>query len=66
MEVGSFAFVKYDNDKVYGGEIVEVRSFDPNHEHETERVMFKVRTLTGYRSLYLHKCKTVELTNPHA
>ena len=61
MNIGDFAFVEYDNDSVYNGEVVNLRSMEPGDGHETERLLITIKTDKGYRSLYLHKCVSCEV-----
>jgi hypothetical protein len=55
MKIGDFAFVEYNNGKLYTGEVVGVKDMSEN------RTLFTVNDPVGFKSLYLDKCVSVEV-----
>lgn len=61
MNVGDFVSVSYATGEVFSGNVTKIRAMEPGDGHETERVLFTVKTVDGYRSLYLHKCASLDV-----
>lgn len=61
MNIGDFVSVSYATGEVFSGNVTKIRAMEPGDGHETERVLFTVKTVDGYRSLYLHKCASFDV-----
>jgi hypothetical protein len=55
MKIGDFAFVEYNNGKLYTGEVVALKDMPKNG------TLFTVKDPVGYKSLYFDKCVSVEV-----
>jgi len=64
MNVGDFVTVSYNNGNIYSGEVIGLKSMLPGDGHETERVLFTLKVDNQYRSLYVHKCVSLEIAVP--
>lgn len=61
MNVGDFVSVSYITGEVFSGDVVKIRAMEPGDGHETERVLFTIKTVDGYRSMYVHKCVSLDV-----
>jgi len=61
VNVGDFVSVSYITGEVFSGDVVKVRAMEPGDGHETERVLFTLKTVEGYRSMYVHKCASLDI-----
>lgn len=61
VNVGDFVSVSYITGELFNGDVVSVRSMEPGDGHETERVLFTLKTVDGYRSMYVHKCVSLDV-----